>query len=76
MKTGLGERIKNLKLNRAQVCEACGSEFTCEFTIRGCWCVDIKLSDETRALVKEKYNSCLCRQCLETCELEQQARTA
>jgi len=76
MKIGLAERIKNLKLNRAQVCEACGSEFACEFTLRGCWCVDIKLSDETQKLLKEKYRSCLCRRCLETFEDEQQARTA
>ena len=75
MKIGPSERIKDLKLNRAQVCEACGSEFACEFTIRGCWCVNIKLSDETRALLKEKYRSCLCRQCLETFEHGRQAHT-
>jgi hypothetical protein len=47
------------------VCEACGGSFTCGAKLSGCWCSEIKLSDETRAELKARYSSCLCRQCLE-----------
>ena len=46
-------------------CEACGNPFTCGATLSGCWCSEIKLSDETRAELKTKYGNCLCRECLE-----------
>ena len=46
-------------------CEACGGPFTCGAKLSGCWCSEIKLSDETRAELRSLYRSCLCRQCLE-----------
>jgi hypothetical protein len=46
-------------------CEACGGPFTCGAKISGCWCSEIKLSDETRAEMKGRYRNCLCRECLE-----------
>ena len=46
-------------------CEACGKPFHCGASIKGCWCVEIKLSDETRKRLREQYTNCLCRQCLE-----------
>ena len=46
-------------------CEACGRGFTCGATLTGCWCSEIKLSDETRAQLRSRYSGCLCRQCLE-----------
>lgn len=46
-------------------CEACGGEFTCGATLAGCWCSEIKLSDEVRAELRERYARCLCRACLE-----------
>ncbi len=46
-------------------CEACGNEFTCGATLAGCWCSEIKLSDETRAELRSRYRACLCRECLE-----------
>jgi hypothetical protein len=49
----------------AAVCEACGDPFTCGATLKGCWCSEIKLSDETRAQLKSNYRNCLCRNCLE-----------
>jgi Cysteine-rich CWC len=45
-------------------CEACGNQFTCGATLAGCWCAEIKLSNETRAELKGRYNSCLCKECL------------
>jgi hypothetical protein len=46
-------------------CEACGNEFSCGASLRGCWCSEINLSDELRADLKSKYRGCLCRECLE-----------
>jgi len=45
-------------------CEACGNQFTCGATLTGCWCSEIKLSDEQRAELKGRYRNCLCRECL------------
>lgn len=52
-------------LKEASVCEACGGEFVCGASMRGCWCTEIKLTDEMRADLKSKYKGCLCRKCLE-----------
>ena len=52
-------------LREPSVCEACGGPFTCGAKLNGCWCAEIKLSDETRAELKTRYRSCLCRECLE-----------
>lgn len=47
------------------VCEACGEEFICGISIRGCWCTEVKVSEEVRRELKDKYTKCLCRKCLE-----------
>lgn len=47
-------------------CEACGGEFLCGATLAGCWCSEIKLTEEQRAKLKEQYRSCLCGECLRT----------
>jgi hypothetical protein len=52
-------------LTRERVCEACGNEFVCGASLRGCWCSEINLSDATRAELKSLYRDCLCRGCLE-----------
>ncbi|MGH9908427.1 MAG: cysteine-rich CWC family protein [Pyrinomonadaceae bacterium] len=46
-------------------CAACGGEFTCGAKFSGCWCSEVKLSDQTRAELKSLYSDCLCRKCLE-----------
>jgi hypothetical protein len=51
-------------LTRQRVCEACGNEFSCGASLRGCWCSEINLSDETRVALKGQYRDCLCRECL------------
>jgi len=53
------------RLREAAVCEACGDPFTCGASLSGCWCSEIKLSDETRAELRTRYRNCLCRACLE-----------
>lgn len=52
-------------LARDLVCESCGNNFTCGASLSGCWCAEIKLSDEARADLKRRYRDCLCRECLE-----------
>jgi hypothetical protein len=51
-----------------QVCEACRETFVCGFSLKGCWCSQVKLSSATRAQLQEKYHRCLCRSCLEKAE--------
>lgn len=48
-----------------EACEACGTQFTCGAKLAGCWCSELKLSDEVRAALRERYEHCLCRACLE-----------
>ena len=52
-------------LSRDLVCESCGKNFTCGASLSGCWCSEIKLTDEARAELKAQYRDCLCRECLE-----------
>ena len=53
------------KYKTPSVCESCGGEFVCGATVRGCWCMEIKLSDAARADLKTRFDKCLCRECLE-----------
>ncbi len=45
-------------------CEACGNEFACGAKLSGCWCAEMKLSDETRADLGKQFSGCLCPACL------------
>lgn len=56
-------------LRRPQACEACGEPFACEISLgKGCWCGEVKLSNETRQQLRANYRKCLCRACLEKAE--------
>lgn len=57
-------------LNRRQRCPACGDAFACEIGLQGCWCVQVDLSPATLKALKNKYNGCLCRSCLEEAEAQ------
>ena len=46
-------------------CESCGKEFVCGMSLKGCWCSEIDLDDQTRSDLRSKYKDCLCRECLE-----------
>jgi hypothetical protein len=62
--TILGSKLPVLR--KTQACEACGQSFACEiFLGTGCWCGEVKVSDETRLQLRANYTSCLCRACLE-----------
>ena len=50
---------------RPTVCESCGTDFGCGAQLAGCWCSELKLSDETRAELRARFDGCLCRDCLE-----------
>lgn len=45
-------------------CEACGQPFVCGASLKGCWCVQIKLSPEVRQQLRARYRDCLCQECL------------
>jgi hypothetical protein len=45
-------------------CEACGNPFVCGASLKGCWCLQVKLSAETRKELRERYERCLCPECL------------
>jgi len=47
------------------LCDACGNNFTCGASLTGCWCLKVKVSDETRARLRRDYKKCVCRACLE-----------
>jgi hypothetical protein len=52
-------------LRGPSACESCGAEFVCGATLAGCWCSEVKLSDKTRAELRARFQTCLCRACLE-----------
>jgi len=45
-------------------CDACGKPFVCGASLKGCWCVQIKLSADVRQELRERYKDCLCPDCL------------
>ncbi|MBR3492753.1 MAG: cysteine-rich CWC family protein [Bacteroidales bacterium] len=47
-----------------KACPRCGKTFECVHSI-DCWCVKVKLTDATKAYLKEHYSDCLCKDCLE-----------
>jgi cysteine-rich CWC protein len=59
------------RLRRSLICESCGNEFTCGASLSGCWCAEIKLTDENRAKLRERFSDCLCQNCLERIASEQ-----
>ena len=58
----------------ASTCEACGNEFVCGAKLSGCWCSEIKLSDEQRVQLRSQYSGCLCRACLSETENAQKEK--
>ena len=52
--------------NDPSICESCGDEFICRATSKGCWCMNVNVSDDARAEMKEKFAKCLCPKCLNT----------
>jgi hypothetical protein len=51
-------------------CESCGKEFACGANLGKCWCFEIDLDTEILAEFKEKFQNCLCQDCLLSRELQ------
>jgi hypothetical protein len=49
---------------QTQTCESCGREFRCGAADRACWCGELALSPERRAILREHFERCLCPDCL------------
>jgi hypothetical protein len=48
-----------------RVCEACDQPFMCGASLKGCWCVGVKLDAPTRTELRKQFKDCLCPACLE-----------
>jgi hypothetical protein len=60
----------SLKYKTPSVCESCQEQFICGATVKGCWCLKIKLTAEVRQELKTKFKGCLCQNCLEKYALQ------
>jgi hypothetical protein len=45
-------------------CESCGREFACGAEDDSCWCAEVALRPEQRAILQEHFARCLCPDCL------------
>lgn len=64
-------------MNTLSTCPRCGQPFHCGAYEPGpCACACLRLTEATRAMLRERYESCLCITCLVELNDPQQARTA
>ena len=52
-------------------CSKCSKPFGCKNEAGGCWCEDVRLTEKTLELLKERYTNCLCPDCLKEIEARQ-----
>ena len=53
-------------------CPRCNKPFECKADyITQCWCSDIELKPELKAWLEQRYNDCLCHDCLQYLQQEQ-----
>lgn len=45
-------------------CESCGEFFACGAPGPGCWCEDVKLTNDAAARLRACHTDCLCPRCL------------
>ena len=48
----------------SSTCESCGREFTCGAQDGQCWCKEVELGPDQRAILSEHFERCLCPDCL------------
>lgn len=48
---------------KAETCEACGEKFSCT-PMGDCWCFSETVPQEALTAINERFERCLCRQCL------------
>ena len=46
-------------------CEACGKFFECGAKTGKCWCFAVAIEPQNLAQLKERYQNCLCQECLQ-----------
>ncbi len=52
--------------HETKTCPRCNSGFECKpGNITQCQCYGMELNDEQRAYIEQRYNDCLCRECLQ-----------
>ncbi|RFM26609.1 cysteine-rich CWC family protein [Deminuibacter soli] len=52
--------------HEAKTCPRCHQPFECKVgDISQCQCNGLRLTDEERSFIEQRYNDCLCRNCLE-----------
>ncbi len=55
-----------MNLHETKSCPKCGKPFECKpGNITRCQCFGMKFTAEEKAFIEERYNDCLCRNCLE-----------
>ena len=59
------KELMGLEQRPPRQCEACGQPFVCCASLKGCWCVGVKLSAEVRQQMRAQYKDCLCPACLQ-----------
>ncbi|HEY6160420.1 MAG TPA: cysteine-rich CWC family protein [Bacteroidia bacterium] len=45
-------------------CSKCGGSFDCCNETKGCWCENYSLDEGTLKELEEKFENCLCENCL------------
>lgn len=64
---------QEFKEPKPSICDSCGEEFGCGAKLDGCWCADVKVSEETSERLKNTFKGCLCPDCLEKYEASGEA---
>jgi ribosomal protein L34E len=55
----------------SSTCPRCGAEFHCGVKdTEPCWCNSLTLSEPTQQVLRARYTSCLCENCLRQLEPE------
>jgi len=52
-----------LQLIQPEVCPRCGKQFECGKSGK-CWCYEVETKPSVLETINEKFDSCLCRECL------------
>jgi hypothetical protein len=59
--------------HESKACPRCGASFACKpSNITQCQCYGIALPDSTKAWIAERYQDCLCANCLHTLQQQYQ----
>ena len=46
-------------------CSRCKKPFVCSNETKGCWCETLMLDTTTLNLLRNEFNDCLCKDCLQ-----------